>query len=437
MTEPNPGATTTPALAPLEAPREEPQVYRPLSMLAIAGLLLAGVYVALVVIIGAIGFFSATPMFLPGWTLLLPVAAAGLSLMGQWQIRESEGTRAGLALARWGLTLSIFAGLGYAAYQYFTGLAICQQANEFLMAEDDVDSGFFPRLQSGDPAQIDHAFLLTMPENVRAGIDPKRDKLKMNRAFNRGGAKEREGPLGMFRKHYLVRSLASGGKKVSVEPLGVESWVFDKGSYLVTRYYRLVTPEAALDILVPVQSTESDQRKWFLDFRKMDIKKLEPTPLGLALTKLSMTARAFVNRSGAEGELNDKTDKTDWEAVLAEPAWRPTRDHFVKLFAERGPQRRVQLQVPVTNSADSMPAWEVVNNRLRFTLDFQCRIFGPGDVPWMGGGLIVVEDQKPIELDAKNLPVPQSLSTEPNWKVVGIEFARLMNVEKMMPGMPK
>jgi len=266
MTEANPTATSPPPPAP--PPADELRIYRPVSMLAIAGVVLAGIYVALVVIVAAVGFFQSTPVFLPGWTLLLAIAAAGLSLLAQWQIRESEGTRAGQTLARWGLALSVFAGLGYAAYQYFTGLALIQQANNFLMVREDADSGFFPRLQSGDQAEINHAFLLTLPDSNRGSIDPK-DTHKMKQVFDRGRGKGPEGgALSQFRDHFLVRSIARHGKDANIEPLGVQKWGFEKGGYIVWRQYGVRMPEIVFDLLVPVHSTEGDQRKWFWRSRR-------------------------------------------------------------------------------------------------------------------------------------------------------------------------
>src|SRR5262245_51273310 len=132
---------------PLAAERTgEPLVYRPLSGLAIAGLTLSGVYAALVVASLVIAFLRHEPFFLPFWLLLLPLAGAVLCVLGLRQIKKAEGTRAGAALARAGLWLSVLAGVGYATYSSFTGLAIRQQANRFLM-EKGADSGFFPRLQ--------------------------------------------------------------------------------------------------------------------------------------------------------------------------------------------------------------------------------------------------------------------------------------------------
>ena len=67
------------------------------------------------------------------------------SLIGQKQIQNSEGTRAGAKLARLGIWLSLLSGLGYLSYYYVTGLALQSQANAFLMEKSE-DGGFFPRL---------------------------------------------------------------------------------------------------------------------------------------------------------------------------------------------------------------------------------------------------------------------------------------------------
>jgi hypothetical protein len=440
MVDSNPTATSNPATVPPAAmpsaagpPAAGPEVYRPLSALAIAGLALAAIYVALVAIVAGVAFFQATPVFLPAWTLLLAIAAAALSLLGQWHIRESEGTRAGLALARWGLGLSIFAGLGYAAYQYFTGLALVQQANNFLTVTSDADSGFFSRLQTGDPTEINHAFLLTLPENIRSNIDP-RDMEKMEKAFNRAGGKDAEGHLSKFRNHLLVRSLTQNGKNAKIEVLGVQNWAFEKGSYLVSRDYRLIAPEIIVDFAAAVQSTEGDQRKWFLAFPKIDFKKAEMTPLGTALLNAGAAARAFVNQHGMEASLNESTDKTNWSAVVQDQPWKPIRDHIAKLLRGGAQSLHNMHSPPPQLQERGGPPWQVLGQRLRFTLDFQYRFKGP-DGPWMGSGQVVVEDQKPLTMDSRNLPDPQSIAREPDWKIIAIDFKQLNDMERMMKKM--
>jgi len=399
-------------------------------MLAIAGLVLAGIYIALLVFVAAVGFFRAIPFFLPDWTLALAAAAAGLSFLALRQIRESEGTRAGQSLARWGLALSIFAGLGYTAYKEFTGLALVQQANNFLMVRADADAGFFPRLQSGAAAEINHAFLLTVPESSRGSIDPK-DNVRMKRVFD-GGKGPEGGALSRFRNHFLVRSLARHGKDASIEPLGVQNWAFGKAGYVVLRQYRVTMPEMTIDLLMPVHSTEGDQRKWFLAFPLMDLKKSELTPLGIALMKASFSAREFVDRSAAQTPWHEFTDKTLWDTVVDDEPWRPLRDQIVKHF-RKGGESRHKLESPPPKSADrGIPPWDVVNQRLRFTLDLQYKFQGRLDAPGMGDGLIVVENQRPVALDSHGLPDLQTFAQEPDWKIVSIEFQRLTSMEKMM-----
>src|SRR5437879_1991684 len=127
--------TPTPTLAS-ERPGE-PLVYRPLSLPAVAGFGLACLY-ALVVVIGtAAALIGGAPALLPSPFFPVVLLAAVLSLLALWQIRNSEGTRAGAALAQWGLWISILAGLGYGAYRLAASLAVTSQANQFVMTKGE------------------------------------------------------------------------------------------------------------------------------------------------------------------------------------------------------------------------------------------------------------------------------------------------------------
>jgi hypothetical protein len=107
--------------------------YRPMSGFAIAGLAVGCLFALLVLGMAAIALFQGTPFFLHPAILLAPAAGLVLSLVARAQIRASEGTQAGERLARAGLWLSLFTGLGYFVYYYVSGLAITSQANTFLM----------------------------------------------------------------------------------------------------------------------------------------------------------------------------------------------------------------------------------------------------------------------------------------------------------------
>src|SRR5262245_15274552 len=92
----------------LSSPAREP-AYRPVSGLAVASLAAALVFAAVLVLGIVLSVLTHTPLpefvmsFLP-----LPLAGVALSLVARWQIRRSEGTRAGLAAAKWGGLLSLF-----------------------------------------------------------------------------------------------------------------------------------------------------------------------------------------------------------------------------------------------------------------------------------------------------------------------------------------
>src|SRR5688572_1322903 len=111
----SPGAP--PAIPP--APPSVPPAavpYRTLSALALLSFLLAAVYAVTVAAFGVIAFVTRTPLLLPTWSLLVPMAAAALAVAGRLRIRRSEGIIAGGALAAWALRLSIAVGLGYVAF---------------------------------------------------------------------------------------------------------------------------------------------------------------------------------------------------------------------------------------------------------------------------------------------------------------------------------
>src|SRR5262249_12784564 len=154
----------------------------------------------------------------------------GLSLLGQRHIKNSEGTRAGLPLARWGFWLCLVTGLGYVAYSYVTGLALTSQANAFLL-EETPDGGFLPRLMNGgqDPVQLGTAFLLTLPSTYRKGVTAEDERgLVLVHDQSKG---EDPGRLSSFRQHFLVRAFGPGvADQVSVQPLGVQDWGYEQKS---------------------------------------------------------------------------------------------------------------------------------------------------------------------------------------------------------------
>src|SRR5580704_583852 len=181
--------------------------YKPLSLLAVAGFSVSVFFALLILAFAADGLLRGQPFFLPAILILLPLAGAVLSGLGLWEVQNSEGTRAGAKLAKWGLALSLVVGICYYVYQNVTGLAIIQQANSFLM-DKDVDSGFFPRLQ-GAKVDVYSAFLLTLPPGERPNINPA-NNAEMER-LDMPNAQAARGMVSRFLESHLVRVIRQAG----------------------------------------------------------------------------------------------------------------------------------------------------------------------------------------------------------------------------------
>src|SRR5438128_1745040 len=91
--------------------------YKPLSLLAVAGLIVAGLFAVILLVNAGAAFFKGEPFFLGGVVIAVAMCGAVLSGLGLWQVATSEGTRAGAAIAKWGLGISIVGGLGYFTYE--------------------------------------------------------------------------------------------------------------------------------------------------------------------------------------------------------------------------------------------------------------------------------------------------------------------------------
>ena len=256
--------------------------------------------------------------------MLIAVGGFLLSYTGASDIRNAEGTKAGAKLASWGMGLSLVCGLGYFAYSYFTGLALAQQSNAFVM-EYGEDSGFVPRLQKAatDKVELNRDFLLTLPAFDRSGMRPE-DNAAMIRHHDQMSPDGQPGKLTRFKIDNFVQALVQGGPDVKVEPLGVQEWKFEKRSYQVTRLYRIQTPHAVMSVVLTTKSSEGESegqtRSWFVDLGSTYRTQYEATPLGRGIESLRMLANARGHQLGDEfrkGKFPDlaKLDQTDWAAL--------------------------------------------------------------------------------------------------------------------------
>jgi hypothetical protein len=419
-----------------------PQTYRPVSLLAVGGVALSGLYAVLVAVTTVLAFAQAKPLLLPPWFQALAVAGVVLSLFARWRIAGSEGTLSGLALTRWGLWLAV-PGLCYAAYEFATGQAVRAQANAFLMEKGE-DSGFFPNLQEGD---LNRAYLLTQPYAARAIANPESD-LDMEMVHDKYvDTKSPWGYLSIFKNSLAVHAIRQSGGKGSVEPLGVRSWNFENERYVVVRGYKVTTPELTMEISIKAVA-ERDRatgvRKWFVKWELDENKQLEAEPewteLGKTMQNLRESARKYLLdwvKDTAEGRKTAgplPTDDTQWgsleKRIRAAQAEEKTPGvvlaggrNALKSFLQGTAKSHKGIEI----AKQSLSPWtELPDKRLQLTLTFSIPVLVKETElypKYVGEGKLLVETTGPVAL-------PELPEVEPAWQVVSVRLERIVPMPK-------
>lgn len=276
ISQPEPQQRAAPSSIPADS------VYRPLSGLALAAMVVSSLYaLVMVVVLGAAWWWKMSP-FMGLWTLVIPLAAGALALMAHQQIRQSEGTRSGQSLVTWSAWLSALFGLSYAGYYVATYVSINLQSGQF--AED-----WFAKIQNSEVAA---AFLLTQAPEERQDVSPG-DKQYMDRRYGRGSP-GRKAPLPAFKETELVRILQQGGPDVNVTSRGIRDWDYGEGGYHVQRLFRIETPEGTFDVQVGLRSDERKTRRWRILEGETSIQGTPAlSPRGQAIQRWRDDARRF------------------------------------------------------------------------------------------------------------------------------------------------
>ncbi len=427
------GSTAYQAGLPPPPPISAPSGYRPISGFAIAGLLAACLFALLVVGVAAVALVKGEPFFYPAWVLLLPATALVLSLVARSQIRSAEGTRAGEGLAKAGIWISLFTGLGYIVYDRVTGLAVTSQANDFLM-EVREDSGFFPHLKkaANDTTELYAAFLLSMPPTQRGPVRPEDHAgiRRQHETASDGGA----GSLAKFRDHPIVRMCTSGKPgDVTAEPLGVQTWEYENRSYTVRRLYRIVSAEAQIDFSIPVVSyegeTAGEPRKWFVALKfvpRPSDRQVKLSKFGEGLRVLRYSAQKTLaqwQQKLNDGESFDlvSKDRTNWES-LAGPAQQCAyaRARLQDLFRAKERGRLMHLQLS-PDDPQTLGGWKkVADGKMQIQSSLRLRLDPRGlEPPFTIEGRIVLETKQPVD--------PETLPNGPadfDWEIQAIEITR-------------
>lgn len=410
---------------PVPAPPAERLNYQPLSLLAVVGLLLSGLYGAVVVLSTMVALFQATPVFFGGWLLVLPISGALLSALALWRIQASEGTLAGRGLAVWGLGVSMVAMLGYVAYELATALALRQQVQRFLSVKEE-DSGFFPRLFEGD---IHGAFLLTLPVTSRAGANP-HDAVGMAKQFDAPQGPNPKGMLTMFQEHELVHALLQvGQEKQTPEPLGAGAWTFEKKSFRVERQFRLRTSLMVADLVMTIRTSEGTGpgggRKWFISWGETYLlpTSLQFTPRGVNLFNLRFNSRNFLSSWAFQTDNPNRPKSypkllTDLATLpLPKEANRAALVEEIQQFLKNKETNSTSLVIPEVRFG---PWRQRSDNRLEIDHFFSLQLKGnPGaaNPAYVALGKVTATTKEPINLEE----VPQP----PAWEFTSMEVKRI------------
>jgi len=269
--------------------------YKPLSLLAVAGIALAIPYALFVLVGGLTALYTGSPFLLSGITVIVPLAAAILSLAALVRINRSEGVLGGGRLATWGLRISLLFGLGYWAYFTATVLAVRQQA-------DEVGRNWLQKIVNG---RINSAFLMVIdPKNKPPHEDPSNpddDALRkqLETRFDSGNQSDPRGLLSQFPQHDLVRLLRLMGKDVKIEFVGSTDFEYKDG-YTVGLRYRLTGPEGAVNVKMVLQGVDNEEdpgsgRRWFIRLEQTSLDgRPEFTSVGEHKLVVCRTAKLFL-----------------------------------------------------------------------------------------------------------------------------------------------
>jgi hypothetical protein len=253
------------ATAPVPPPAAD--TYRPLSLLAIVGLGLAILSICVY-------------LFNSEWLISLAVAGFVVSAIALYQIKRSDYAQAGVAVARFGMALSLVIGLSWITMATTVNLVIQAEAGRFAHQ-------WFECLRDGKEG-------LAFVASVRPGSRPA--ELTAEDLEPRHLRAKYPSPQGsaydLFRTVPLVEMLLRGGKEITWHRLGVEGYDYNQGSYSIKQRYRIDTPEAEMEISLltiseEVARPEGPRREWRVELSgsPMLVEGMKSKAYGLELSK--------------------------------------------------------------------------------------------------------------------------------------------------------
>jgi hypothetical protein len=254
----------------------ETGVYRPISALAVAALIVGGLTALLLIGFGIAAAISHRP-FLNWFVLLMAMSAIGMSIAAKVQIARSQGTRAGGKIASAALLVSLTFGLSYLAYWFAIDFSVRKQSQE-------IAEKWLQYLKEGEPEK---AFRLMRDPGQQKSMAE--DPESIRRRF---GNTE----LSIFTRSDVPRLMRSWKNRTELSFDGVHTWDTTPTGFEAELNFTLRFPEGIFPIRVTALGSDdpdTGDRVWQVVFGKTGLKQTERQLTTLGKLILDLQFKSF------------------------------------------------------------------------------------------------------------------------------------------------
>lgn len=284
-------------------PSDQDDGYKSVSILAILGAVLGGLFVLTLSGGFVAAFLVGTPWIMSPWVIFWPAFSILLSFFAYSRIKASDNTMGGEKLSLWSMQITAIFIMCYLANFAGTYFAVRNQADTFVkqwlgvIAKGEVDKAFLLTLKPPRPSE-DSNLRTTFEITYNIAADP-----------------IAKGAYSAFKAKDYVRLIQFAGDTSTKFSLkSASSPVYEMGGYLVRLVYQIDLPDGIMEVAVTALGQESPTggfkgRQWqvIVDGSGMT-QKLKTNDESLKKFELSVSAMEFAS---------------NWCMAVANKVWEP------------------------------------------------------------------------------------------------------------------
>lgn len=284
-------------------PSDQDDGYKSVSILAILGAVLGGLFVLTLSGGFVAAFLVGTPWIMSPWVIFWPAFSILLSFFAYSRIKASDNTMGGEKLSLWSMQITAIFIMCYLANFAGTYFAVRNQADTFVkqwlgvIAKGEVDKAFLLTLKPPRPSE-DSNLRTTFEITYNIAADP-----------------IAKGAYSAFKAKDYVRLIQFAGDTSTKFSLkSASSPVYEMGGYLVRLVYQIDLPDGIMEVAVTALGQESPTggfkgRQWqvIVDGSGMT-QKLKTNDESLKKFELSVSAMEFAS---------------NWCLAVANKVWEP------------------------------------------------------------------------------------------------------------------